>query len=355
VLRSTASVGVAVARLLDGDLRGRADLLGALDVGLRYRLDDLATTPMSNLCHFDVEQGRFADAEESVAHALRVSEERDTPICTAWQLGVRARLRLLQGRWSEAEADARAVLTSGDLPLSQLWPHLVLGLLLARREATPENPHLDELWRLVSRLDTPGTVAPAAAAFAENAWITRHPDHRLDEPLVTDLFTRAYAGRDTALEPLRRWSRRLADAGVQHVGPSSPDPAPVPEDQPYERALALWDAGSTEDLLAALPVLDALDARAVTALVRARLREAGVSNVPRGQLPTTRANPAGLTARQLDVLTLLADGLSNADIAARLVISRKTADHHVSAILAKLDVQSRHEAAVVARRLGVSA
>jgi DNA-binding NarL/FixJ family response regulator len=53
------------------------------------------------------------------------------------------------------------------------------------------------------------------------------------------------------------------------------------------------------------------------------------------------------------VLALLADGLSNTDIAARLVISRKTADHHVSAILAKLDVRSRGEAAAVARRLGV--
>jgi DNA-binding CsgD family transcriptional regulator len=353
VLRSTASIGVAVARLLEGDTRGRADLLAATDVGLRHRLDDLATTPMSNLCSFDVEQGRFADAEESVAHALRISEERDTPICTAFQLGVRARLRLLQGRWDEAEQDARAVLTSGDLPLSQLWPHLVLGLLLARREAPPENPHLDELWRLVNKLDAPGMVAPAAAALAENAWITRRPDHRLDGPLVTGLSTRTHAGQDDLLRPLRRWSRRLAAAGVQQVGLSSPVTAPAPEDQPYERALALWDTGSTDDLLAALPLLDALDARAVSALVRARLREVGVASVPRGRLPSTRANPAGLTDRQLDVLTLLADGLSNADIAARLVISPKTADHHVSAILAKLDVRSRGEAAAAACRLGI--
>ena len=69
----------------------------------------------------------------------------------------------------------------------------------------------------------------------------------------------------------------------------------------------------------------------------------------------TRGNPAGLTARQLDVLALLVDGLSNADIAARLVISRKTADHHVSAILTKLGVGSRREAAEVARRLGLTA
>jgi DNA-binding NarL/FixJ family response regulator len=133
---------------------------------------------------------------------------------------------------------------------------------------------------------------------------------------------------------------------------ASPAPAAA-GDQPYERALALWDAGSTGDLLSALPLLDGLDARAVAALFRARLRAAGVNAVPRGQLAATRANPAGLTARQLNVLTLLADGLSNADIAARLVISPKTADHHVSAILGKLNVHSRGEAAAVARRLGV--
>jgi DNA-binding NarL/FixJ family response regulator len=78
-----------------------------------------------------------------------------------------------------------------------------------------------------------------------------------------------------------------------------------------------------------------------------------VAGVPRGRSATTRANPAGLTSRQLDVLGLLVDGLSNGQIADRLVISRKTADHHVSAILTKLDVRSRGEAAARARGLGV--
>jgi DNA-binding CsgD family transcriptional regulator len=348
-LRSTASIGVAIARLLDGDLGGRDDLLAAADVGLTHRLDNLATTPMSNLCHYDVEQGRLDEAEHSVAEALRISERRDTPSCTAYQLGVRSRLRLLQGRPAEAEDDARAVLASSDVPLGRLWPYLVLGMLVARRDGPPVNPDLDELWRRVNKLDNPGMVAAVAAALAENAWITRRPDPRLDDPLVTDLFTREWAGRDAALAPLRRWAKRLE--GIQQVDAGPPEPAP--ENQPYERALARWDAGSTDDLLAALPVLDDLDARAVAALFRARLRDAGVSSVPRGRLPATRANPAGLTARQLDVLALLAEGLSNADIAARLVISPKTADHHVSAILAKLDVRTRGEAAVVARRLGV--
>jgi DNA-binding NarL/FixJ family response regulator len=66
------------------------------------------------------------------------------------------------------------------------------------------------------------------------------------------------------------------------------------------------------------------------------------------------ANPAGLTARQTDVLGLLAAGLTNAEIAERLVISIRTADHHVSAILAKLGVHTRGDAVVAARELGLT-
>ena len=261
VLRGTASIGVAVARLLDGDVGGRADLLAAADVGLRHRLDDLATTPMSNLCHFDVEQGRFAEAEESVADALRISEERDTPICTACQLGVRARLRLLQGRWAEAEDDARAVLRSGELPLSQLWPHLVLGMLVARRDGLAGEP-------------APGR----AVAAGEPARQPRHGRgrrgrarrERLDHPAPGPPARRS-AG-DGAVHPgVRRPGRRAGrpcGAGrgasptpaIQQVGPARrPAPRRLPENQPYEQALALWDAGTTDDLLAALPLLD--DAR----------------------------------------------------------------------------------------------
>jgi len=61
-------------------------------------------------------------------------------------------------------------------------------------------------------------------------------------------------------------------------------------------------------------------------------------------------NPAGLTAREIDVLRLLAAGLRNVDIAERMHISAKTVDHHVSAILTKLAVGSRHEAVLAAAR-----
>jgi DNA-binding CsgD family transcriptional regulator/tetratricopeptide (TPR) repeat protein len=350
VLHGFATIGVAVARLLDGDVTARADLLAARDAGLRQHHDDLATTPMSNLCHLDVEQGRFDDAEESIASALRISEERDTPICTMWQLGVRARLRLLQDDWPAAERDARAVLAAGKFPLGRLWPRLVLGVLAARRDAPPDNPDLDELWSIADRIDNLGKIAPAAAALAEQAWILRRPDPRLTDPRVGALLERAAPGGVPAT--LRAWARRLVRAGVQDIGPADDGPVAAPRG-PYEQALVHWDEDSADALLAALPVLDGLGARAVGALFRGRLRERGVNSIPRGRSATTRANPAGLTERQLDVLALLVDGLTNAEIAARLVISPRTADHHVSAILDKLEVRTRKEAAARARRLGV--
>ncbi|NUR09576.1 MAG: helix-turn-helix transcriptional regulator, partial [Nocardioidaceae bacterium] len=75
--------------------------------------------------------------------------------------------------------------------------------------------------------------------------------------------------------------------------------------------------------------------------------------VPRGPRASSRVNEAGLTARELDVLALLVDGLSNAGIAEALVLSPKTVGHHVSSVLAKLGEPSRSRAAAAAVRRGI--
>ena len=93
-----------------------------------------------------------------------------------------------------------------------------------------------------------------------------------------------------------------------------------------------------------------LGADPLAARLRATLRAYGVHRVPRGPRADTRANPAGLTARQLDVLTLLREGLTDAEIAGRLVLSVKTVNHHVSAVLDKLGVDNRHAAVRMAAR-----
>ena len=81
--------------------------------------------------------------------------------------------------------------------------------------------------------------------------------------------------------------------------------------------------------------------------------DAGARRIPRGPRPATRGNPLGLTAREAEIAVLLARALTNARIGARLHISLKTVDHHVSAILGKLGVASREEAGRLALQLGL--
>jgi DNA-binding NarL/FixJ family response regulator len=68
-----------------------------------------------------------------------------------------------------------------------------------------------------------------------------------------------------------------------------------------------------------------------------------------------RPGPAGLTAREVDVLALLARGLTNKEIAARLVISRKTVANHVEHIYTKIGVSTRTAAALFATKHGLIA
>jgi DNA-binding CsgD family transcriptional regulator len=124
-------------------------------------------------------------------------------------------------------------------------------------------------------------------------------------------------------------------------------------DCPYEAARALAEADDEASLLRALEVFDQLGAQPAAERTRLRLRELGTRSIPRGPRPATRANAFGLTPREVEIVALLAQGLTNAAIAARLHRSEKTIDHHVSSVLAKLDVRTREAAAAAAASRGL--
>jgi DNA-binding CsgD family transcriptional regulator len=212
----------------------------------------------------------------------------------------------------------------------------------------------------------PGSVT-SSLARAEAAWLEgdRHGVAEATEgvlPLASERKWGLLAGE------LADWRRRAglgpavpAEIAQPYVLQLTGEWAPAAERWreigcPYEAALALADADEEEPLRRALEALQRLGARPAADLVARRLRELGMRRLrelgmrrlSRRPRRATAANPAGLMARQLEVLALLPAGLRNADIAARLHISEKTVDHHVSAILAKLGVRSRREAARVA-------
>ena len=104
-------------------------------------------------------------------------------------------------------------------------------------------------------------------------------------------------------------------------------------------------------MMEALEILDGMGASAASRVVRQRLRGLGVTRFPRVRNTVATARESKLTDRQLEVLALLAEGLTNAEIADRLVVSVRTVDHHVSAILTRLGAPTRRDAVRMAADL----
>ncbi|MEU8244915.1 response regulator transcription factor [Nonomuraea sp. NPDC048916] len=232
----------------------------------------------------------------------------------------------------------------------------VLGRLRARRGDPDAQTPLDQAWTLAERTGDLQRLWPTAAAKAELAWLRGSPEQI--EEVVGDTYRLAVRlGHAWAAGELGYW-RWVADASTWPAEVSAnPYRLQMTGDWvdaarswrrlgcPYEAALALAEGDDADQGLAALRELQRLGAWSAAELVARRLREHGVRRLPRQPRRATRGNPARLTSREIDVLRLMPEGLRNVDIAARLHISPKTVDHHVSAILAKLGVASRHAAA----------
>ncbi|GAA3191764.1 ATP-binding protein [Dactylosporangium siamense] len=358
---SHALTNIGSARLLGGDPGGRADLEEAFAVAAG--LEDDAARALCNLGTISAELRDYRHARADLDRALVFVRAHELAGYVQHVLGHRARVRLDQGDWTGAERDARAALAERVAGGARFVDALVpLGLLQARRGDPAATATLREAAERGYATVELQWTAQVAAARAEHAWL-RGADGEIAGEAAGQYELAVRAGHPWFTGELAFW---LWQAGAL---PSVPAVVAEPYRLlltgdwrgaaaawralgcPYQEALAL---ASGEDAgLAALALLDGLGARPAAQRVRRRLRAGGTPRIPRGPIRATAANPAGLTARQVEVLGLLAEELTDAEIAARLSLSVRTVGHHVSALLAKLGAGSRHQAVTAARRLGV--
>ena len=356
---------VGCARILLGDDGGREDLEESLRLAQAVGYHRGVAGAWSNLGTAFGEMYRFDIADECLANAIAYAIEYDIDIARYYAESWQALSYLYQGRWPEAAERAAAVLSRPNLAAwSRIMANLALGRLRARRGDPGALDSLDEALALSEPTGTLQRLGPVRAARAEAAWLAGDPERAAAEaravlPLAIDRSHPWHMGELSywlsksgepvqvldgiatpyALQLAGRWAEAAKAWEALHC--------------PYEAARALLDGDNVAAIERAHATFVQLGARPAEAMAAQRMRELGARSVRRGPRPATRRNPAGLTARELEIVRLVAGGLRNDEIARRLFLSSRTVDHHVAAVLAKLDVGRRGEVADAATRLGI--
>ena len=356
------NVGTALATA--GDLiEGQARLTQSLDLALASDAHEHAARAFTNLGCVNIINWSLGDADRHLHAGVTYCADRDLDTWRLYMTAWLARSLAEQGQYAAAERHAADVLRQPHVsPITRVSILPVAGVLAARRGDDGAGA-LDEALTIAIRTGEALRLVPAAAACAEAAWIGgRTPD-------LIAAIDRAWPAAVAHPHP---WGLGELSWWLHLGGDDRPAGAPLA--RPFALMLAgehraaatawedlgcpLWSAYALafspelRDAQQCLEVLDKLGAPAVRHAVLRDRRARGLV-VPRGPRPASRANPAGLTAREAEVLQLLGDGLSYAEVADRLVLSEKTVGHHVSAVLRKLGEPTRSRAVAAALRLGV--
>ena len=354
----------------------KARLIGERDYDAALELHDRAidsagllgstTTTLSRALTAATHHALDHDAQRSrgfIEERLRIAREQGQSNLEALALADRAWLNLRTGAWREAETDADGaleILTINDHP--HIDEPLLLLTLIRMRQGRPWRATLEEGRAAATDLH-PLRASYWWLVMAEHAWLSQQPFDEYDRAMEeVDQLARAnrWAGSQLAF-----WLWKLGGLGArdysvkghrQQIEGAWEAAASHWEDlqAPYDTAIALFD-GDQEAKLRALQIADDLQANTLASRIRQDLRASGVRGIPRRPNRSTREHAAGLTVRQSEVLRLLSKGYSNARIADELFISVRTAEHHVAALIAKIEAQDREDAVRLALEKGLIA
>jgi DNA-binding CsgD family transcriptional regulator/tetratricopeptide (TPR) repeat protein len=310
-------------------------------------------------------QRRFSEAMSVFTEGIAYCEDHDIATYGTYLWGEHALLLERTGEWDQATAVRERLLGMTASPTNRLTALNSLGRIRARRGADGVWECLDEAMAGAAGGGDAQYICFARLARAEAHWLAGKADLARQEAE----HAAAVAGRCIA------WDRGAVTAWLRRTGSAlAPPPGELPG--PYQRevageaeraarewievgclydaALALADSDDERPLHEALEAFTTLGALAAARVTRLKMRRLGIRSVPVGPRSATPTDPLGLTTREQEILGLLCDGLSNAEIAGRLLISPKTVQHHVSAVLAKMGAPTRKSAVSRAVQLGLA-
>lgn len=337
----------------------------SLRVALAANLEEHAARALLNLATGRMQMWQFDHAKQRLDEGIAYTTDHDIDTFRLNLQGWLAACLAYQSRWDEAVALANELVRHPRLSLNnRIQPLMALGQVRARRGDGGVWSLLDEALSLAESIDQLQHLGPIRAARAEAFWLGGNTEGTLRE-------ARALYGhplterRPRFLAEPAYWRWKLGD--LKEVPKGIPRPFALQiEGKPleaakawrelgcsYEAARALTESDDETALKEALSTFEDLGARPMVQIVSQRMRDLGIKGIPRGPRSETKANPAGLTNRELEVLHLLAQGQRDKQIARSLKLSERTVHHHVSAVLGKLGTTSRAEAILEARKLGI--
>ena len=304
----------------------------------------------------------YSDAIAALDEGIELGIAHDQDYSVAYMRSWHARIAFEQGRWDEAATYAELVdrTTTDREGIAIVTARGALGRVRVRRGDPGGQQVLEPIVTRQGDYEIQHVWSPISG-LAEHYWLTGQPER------MTDVLADGY---HRALDTDSLWARgelgfwmwkagaidtppeRAAEPFALHMSGQWREAAAAWQEIgcPYEVGLALSE-GDENALFESVSIFDSLGARPAGGMARARLRDMGVDRIPRGPSAETKANPGGLTPRQLEVLELMESGLTNAEIADRLFVSKKTVEHHVSAIFDKLGVTTRAKAIASAASL----
>jgi DNA-binding CsgD family transcriptional regulator/tetratricopeptide (TPR) repeat protein len=366
IIHALGNIGSALSD--EGGSMGQAELNRSFELAVKGKYHDHVERASCNLTCTHYWGRNYQSALDFVERGVAYAGALELTHWEGYLRGWRAMIWLDQGDWARAEEEAQEISSRTYAAETYRFPALIaLARLRIRRGDPDAETPLDAARRLAASMGEPQRIVYIATTAAENGWLSQGPGSALDEAKA-----QLRAVYTLAQERHSRWVMEDLGLWLSMLGEPVPEAArftsPFREHcegrwqeaaagwrafgRPYEEALALC-AGDENAQRQALEIFDRLGAVAAATRLRREMRAGGARTVPRGPIAGTRANAAGLTRRQVQVLGLVDEGLSNSEIARRLCISAKTAEHHVSAIMARLEAPTRQQAAAAARSRGL--